>query len=41
MLAKYQVARLNIAKVMANVKVCAKQQTNQQTDRAKTICPPV
>ena len=35
--AKYQVAIFNIAKVMANVKVCANQQTNKQTDRAKTI----
>ena len=31
--AKYQVAIFNIAKVMANVKVCANQQTNKQTNK--------
>jgi len=39
--AKYQVAIFNIAKVLANVKVCANQQTNKPTNRAKTICLPV
>ncbi|KAH3713819.1 hypothetical protein DPMN_073620 [Dreissena polymorpha] len=31
----------NMAKVIANVNVGANRQTDQQTDRAKTICPPV
>jgi len=31
--AKYQVAIFNIAKVMANVKVCANQQTNKPTNK--------
>jgi len=39
--AKYQVAMRNIVKVIANVNVGANQPTDQQTDRAKTICPPV
>ena len=37
--AKYQVSICNGSKVMANVIVVLKQ-TNKQTDRAKTICPP-
>ena len=37
--AKYQVAMRNIVKVIANVNVGANQPTDQQTDRAKTICP--
>jgi hypothetical protein len=31
--AKYQVAIFNIAKVMADVKVCTNQQTNKATNR--------
>ena len=44
--AKYEVSTCNISKVMANVKVGHKHKqthkhTNTQTDRAKTICPPL
>ena len=35
--AKYQVAIFNIAKVIANVKVGAKQQTNQQTGQKQYV----
>jgi hypothetical protein len=41
MQAKYQVAIFNIAKVMANVKVCANKPTNKPTNRqGKNIMSP-